>query len=830
MQNIKSLQKATECGAVMEVKKLRRLFLFLVALTVLLSGCAKQAEQKVLYTLDGSSSYQMLLSNILTDYEVRPFPKEPLSCFQEGFVCELFDVQARSLVEKDAAAHWYPQYLATIVMAVDRDKTDEVLLTWSDLLNTEQPVSYLQTMGVRADGHMLLAAMSYGLDNDYMGPEAIGLLSQLQKRNQLKVDDDSGAILICLDSHAAALAKQGRNLEIIVPAEGTLTFEKGLLSKDEIFVSENAETLLMHAGLRLIDGRSHEAIYPDENAYTKAVRVADVTQFAQETNKYSTVLRRDILKTFRFRSADGIEHNMVVLFVVVLIVLFMGFAMRKILDIYIRKVFFISGLLLIGWMFLRYIKYMISLGVFDRALWYGYYIFLLGLPLSMLWLAWSLDNPKTHHSSSTWLKRGMVLLYCLLVLCVFTNDLHNQVFVLDLQNPNWSNEYSYDWLYYIVIGTAFAFVLASIVLLIKKAWRSVKWKGIFFPLLFYLIVVVYEIFFIIGHSLARDTDLTVTVVLLFLLYYATIMMTGLIPLNKKYKELFSHSPLKMQIVSEGGEPLLVSVASEPPKEDVWQKILAQPGSPVEKNNHTLLYTDPVPGGYVVWEENIAELQLLYSQSQELGKRIKTANALLAKEKDIKAEAARREQKLRLEGLLEEQISVKLQEATELIRALPEKKNKKWETGRIAMLLCYIKRRCILLFKERASEETPAEDVLFYLKELSEFAEHVGIGLLLFGDGEEMVTSRQATLLHDFLFEVLYSRTQGGRANIVAQLLFEEKCIRFKLLLSITFVQKDFIPRALKETIEKEGGRISVKELDDTASVELVFVRGGAALD
>ncbi len=221
------------------------------------------------------------------------------------------------------------------------------------------------------------------------------------------------------------------------------------------------------------------------------------------------------------------------------------------------------------------------------------------------------------------------------------------------------------------------------------------------------------------------------------------------------------------------------------------------------------------------------MQLLYSQSQELGKRIKTANALLAKEKDIKAEAARREQKLRLEGLLEKEISVKLQEATQLIRALPEKKNKKWEMGRIAMLLCYIKRRCILFFRERASEEIPIEDVMFYLKELSEFAEHVGIGLLLFGDGEEMVTSRQATLLYDFLFEVLYSRTQSGRANIVAQLLFEEEYIRFKLLLSITFVQKELISRALTKTIEKEGGSISVKELDDTASVELVFVRGGA---
>ena len=88
-------------------------------------------------------------------------------------------------------------------------------------------------------------------------------------------------------------------------------------------------------------------------------------------------------------------------------------------------------------------------------------------------------------------------------------------------------------------------------------------------------------------------------------------------------------------------------------------------------------------------------------------------------------------------------------------------------------LCY-QRRCILFFREREAKELPVEDVLFYLKELSEFAKHVNIGLLILGNDEEMITSRQATLLYDFLYEVLWTCAGESRSNIVAQLVFEEK--------------------------------------------------------
>lgn len=809
-------------------KYAKRLLLILFALTaVLFLSCSNQEHnEKTIYTSDASKAYQTMLSSLLEEYDVKSCTNSSLHYLNKGYPCEAFDIQAYQAIREGFAVYWYPQHLATVIIAVDRDKTDVALHTWSDLLQTEEAIGYMSDQGNSFSGRCLFAAISHGLKNDhYMSREAIDFLVRLQQRKQLLTNNSNTAILICFDYQAVELAKQGRNLEIIVPTEGTLSFEKGLLSTKELYISNQAENSLLAAGLRLPDGRNQAAVYPNEQSYLSATCITDPARFIAETNKYTSVLTREILGTHRYKAADGIEHNMIVLFVAMFVVLFVGIIARNILERITWRIFFTSGLLLIGWIFLQYLKYMVYGETLERFLWYGYFVFILGLPLSMLWLAWSLDETKLKETSAVWLKRSIMIFYGLLLICIFTNDLHHWMFVPNFKNPAWSIHYRYGWLFYITITLAFVLTLASNALLVKKAWQSTRWRGIVLPLIFYVLMLVYEIAFVCGHPFVVDTDVVITTVMLFLLYFMLVMVAGLIPINRKYKELFSRSLLKMQIVNTHGTPLLAARAADPIDQATWEKAATSFGTAIEKDKHTLLYAHPIPGGYILWQENIAELQKLYKQTEELGHRIKRANALLVKEKDIKAAAAKQEQKLQLVTMIEKEISIKMKQANQLIRALPESKNKKLEMGKIAMLLCYIKRRCILFFREREAKELPVEDVLFYLKELSEFAKHVNIGLLILGNDEEMITSRQATLLYDFLYEVLWTCAGESRSNIVAQLVFEEKHVRFKLLLSLLFIQRDFIPITLKDAVEKEGGSITIKELDDMAGVELTFVRG-----
>jgi ABC-type Fe3+ transport system substrate-binding protein len=144
----------------------------------------------------------------------------------DGAISEAFDTQADGAIQTGIAKYWYPHYLATVIIAIDRDQTDAIVNSWNDLLNVEEEVAFTKTP---SNDQMLIAAMSYGLESeDYTLETTIKLLETLQKNSRLKIDSFDSPIVICFDYQAAALINEGRNIEMLIPSEGTITYEKGL--------------------------------------------------------------------------------------------------------------------------------------------------------------------------------------------------------------------------------------------------------------------------------------------------------------------------------------------------------------------------------------------------------------------------------------------------------------------------------------------------------------------------------------------------------------------------------------------------------------------------
>ncbi len=63
------------------------------------------------------------------------------SCINKGYVVDAFDVQALAALEAGIAGQWYPQYLATVVIAIDRGQTDVEISGWGDLLMAREDVA-----------------------------------------------------------------------------------------------------------------------------------------------------------------------------------------------------------------------------------------------------------------------------------------------------------------------------------------------------------------------------------------------------------------------------------------------------------------------------------------------------------------------------------------------------------------------------------------------------------------------------------------------------------------------------------------------------------------
>jgi len=136
-------------------------------------------------------------------------------------VIEAYDAQNTT----GAAGYWVPLTLETVVIAVDRNQTDVPIATWSDLRESGVSVSILDTDPER---RMAAAALCYGLEGrDFSLDSAAELLEPLNARGLLQLDDPAAPIQICFDSTAAARVKNGENIEIVVPTEGTLSYVKG---------------------------------------------------------------------------------------------------------------------------------------------------------------------------------------------------------------------------------------------------------------------------------------------------------------------------------------------------------------------------------------------------------------------------------------------------------------------------------------------------------------------------------------------------------------------------------------------------------------------------
>lgn len=92
---------------------------------------------------DGLSSYGNSVTGAFPDYKTVPDLPGNLPAALEGNAVsvEAFDFQAAGYLKIGAAKMFYPHYLATMVIAVDRDRTSDPIAGWADLLKGTFTVS-----------------------------------------------------------------------------------------------------------------------------------------------------------------------------------------------------------------------------------------------------------------------------------------------------------------------------------------------------------------------------------------------------------------------------------------------------------------------------------------------------------------------------------------------------------------------------------------------------------------------------------------------------------------------------------------------------------------
>ena len=795
----------------------------ILLLCLLLAGCSVEtSEGHLVPVAEGSREYSSALDPFLPGYTLREAEDTLYGELSQGNPVACFDVQAVPAMARGVGRYWYPHVSATVVLAVDRTRTDAVVTGWNSLRENRVPVGMSSTSIVR--NMLVLGALSYGLNpKDPSKREALDFLEHLCQNGGFELEGSDAPILLCLDYEAAAWNRSGGTYEIIVPVEGTLTYRMGLLSDVPLTLEPGLDETLLSAGLPLADGE-RPTDFPGDYRPARTLSEEDYGWFLELTGDSSRDLRRQVFHTRLYTTADMREHILSALFLSAAILLWKGTVSHRMMRRDVRRVVSLLSWLTVGWLLLRLFKYQqLTEGTLTRMCWYGYYLFQLALPVALLYLTEILDRAEGEKRLAHPLWPPLVC-YVLSVLLVLTNDLHRLVFRFDLEG-NWASDYSYGLGYWLMIAFSLLFFVLAVVKLLYKGRKSAYWGGKLFSLLFCGGLIFYVIAYVYRVPLAWESDITVNICILSVLFFETVLHAGLVPVNIQYQRLFAFAPISLTILDENGRTVLSSRSAHPISRSIWKRLLMDMEQPLLRDSNTQLHAIPVRSGMAVWQEDLSRINRLKREIQDVQDRLEAANRLLREEGEIKKRLMTVEANRSLFEQLDRDMEQRVASLTRLIKTLPKTDKPKGLTAYITLCLCHIKRRCNLFFLARQGELLPGDELELYLDELAELARYAGLQTLIRCGQKETLEIRSAALCYDYAFETISWALKETASPLMGYLESEGSDLVFRFLPGGDPTQWHF-SEELITSVSAMGGQIACKDLDDAFGICMRIPLGG----
>ena len=802
---------------------MKRRWSFLLLLCLLLTGCGATASGGHLIAVaEGSGVYSQALLPFLPGYTLQDGEDTLYAEVSRGNAVACFDVQAIPAMARGVGRYWYPHVSATVVLAVDRTRTDAVITGWNSLRDSGIPVGMSSFSVVR--NMLVMGALSYGLNpKDPVKQDALVFLESLCQNGGFELDGSDAPILLCLDHEAAAWNRDGKNYEIIVPVEGTLSYRMGLLSDASLTPDPGLDEALLSAGLPLAGGERPPG-FPADYHSARALGEEDFDRFLAIAGDSSRDLRRQVFHTRLYTTADMREHILSALLITAVILLWKGTVSHRMIRHDVRRVVIAISWLMVGWLLLRLFKYQLPQeGTLCRMCWYGYYLFQLALPVALLYLTELLDRAEgeKHLTRPLWPPFGA---YVFSVLLVMTNDLHQLVFRFT-PGGHWSSDYRYGPGFWLVTLLSLLFLASALWNLLRKGHRSPHRRGRILPLLFCAGLLAYLAAYINRVPLAWESDPTVCICVLSVLFFETVLHSGLIPVNIRYQRLFVSAPIHLTLLDEHGRTVLSSAGARPIPRSIWQRLCTDIRQPLLRDRDTQLHAVPVRSGMAVWQEDLSQLNRLRKEIQDVQIRLEAANTLLREEGEVKKRLLAAETNRALFEQLDRDLEHRITALARLIDTLPEAEYPRGLAACIILCLCHIKRRCNLFFLARQGQPLPCDELGIYLDELAELARYAGLQTLIRCGKTGALEIRSAALCYDFAFETISWTLREKAAPLMGCLEEDSTSLVFRFLPGGDPGQWQF-SQELTTAVSALGGQIACKDLDDAVGLCMTIPLGG----
>ena len=795
------------------------LFLCFVFIQMIKNENVESNHYTIYCAPDRDTVYSEVLANLFPGYKVKMGRGQVLPYLESGGIVQAMDVQADSILSEGFAEYWYPHYVATVVIAIDRGQTNTQISGWNDIPKVGEQVAIVMDTH---DRQLVSLAMAYGLDGEnYKVESAVKLIRGLRKNERLITNSLDAPILICYDYQAVSLMKDGRNLEIIIPKEGTLSYVNGLLSNFRMTMPDDMDEQLVAMGLRLPDGRCNPDFYPATTEYGSSAFIPDKAYYSAESLNAEAILRRVGLGVRLYSTADAREHQLANTLLIALVLLWAASVIKRAMQKRVQKGAIIIAILLICWIILRLIKWQITFeSPLARFLWYFYIPFQILISFTLLWLSWGIDKPDDKTKIPLWLRiSGLICAFS--ILFVFTNDWHGLVYILDLAKSGWLDVYTYGIGYYIVLSIFSVQVMVAIGMLVIRCIRGPRKKGLIFPSLLLMLFAAYGYGYVNRIPIAYESDLVMVFAVLSILFFEASIRSGMIPVNTKYTQFFTHSPLSMQIIDDSGNVVISSKATNSFSNAMPSSLFASDARSMRIDKDTLLLSGKITGGYAVWYDDIGQLNRLHEQIAQSVEKLKRTNEVLARDSRIKQDIEEERARNNLMDGLEAEISDNLLELSAMAQLLPQAKDKKYETSLVALSLCFIKRRSDFFFSKQEAFPIGVSELMVCAEELGEYAALAGTDVQIVNELNGTLPAYLVDALYGFFGEALIHCAKNRFERVLARLYTEnEQCSMWLMLPENN--SPYLMGFRLAEDVSGYGGTFDSKDLDDAVGIRLTI--------
>ena len=325
----------------------------------------------------------------------------------------------------------------------------------------------------------------------------------------------------------------------------------------------------------------------------------------------------------------------------------------RVVNKQVRNLLLVVGALMLFWILSKTIKIEFFPNVTDvaiRYMWYGYYIPMILIPLIGIFITMYIGKPYNYKKPS-WTYLFYIPALILLV-GIFTNDLHNWAFTFPNGIENFNDDYSYGVLFWITATWFSGLGILFVVLLIRKSKLPGSKKMQKVPL---YIICVAIVFWILYATQVIDADLTIIDCLIIIALLESAMQTGLIPINTNYREIFESTTIPVAIIDNDYVTKYRSGgATSFSKEDM----LATATGVVSMGNK-ILSSSPIRGGRVVWQDDVEELNQQRLELDEIHESLAEEGTLIQAENEIKEKQAQADEKSLLYDKVAREVSTQL---------------------------------------------------------------------------------------------------------------------------------------------------------------------------